>query len=209
MMDKEETILKELFQQLKQGDKRLATSFAATRAAAQARLELRGQPWRGWRFAVVAVSLLLVAGIVGWRLWGTVYVKQPRRQAQVVMPAPSVSPEPQPSPLLAQVPERASPPMSSRSRRRVGVSHHALAGNVEDAEVVTRFYSLVDDDELAPLESGQVMRVEVPASALIQFDLLVTLEALTQPVQADLVIGQDGLARAIRFLPVTQTTKTQ
>ncbi len=209
MKKQEETILKELFQQLKQEDERCATSFADTRAAAQARLELRGQTRRGWSIAVVTASLLIVVGIVGWRLLGTRSVKQSQQQTQRVVPAPSVTHEPQPSPVLAREPERASPPVAPRPRRRGGAAHHARESNVEDAEVATRFYSLVEDDELVPLESGQVMRVEVPASTLMPFGLLVRLDALTQPVQADLIIGQDGLARAIRFLPAAQTTKTE
>jgi len=91
----------------------------------------------------------------------------------------------------------------------VGAAHHDRDSNVKRAEIATQFYSLVEDDELVQLESGQVMRVEVPASTLLPFGLLVRLDALTQPVQADLIIGQDGLARAIRFLPAAQTTKTE
>ena len=205
MKKQEETILKELFQQLKQEDERCATSFADTRAAAQANLELRRQTRHAWGVAVVAASLLIVVGIVGWRL-GTRSVKQPQHQAQSPGAAPSVTPEPQPSSVLVQEP---SLPVAPRSRRRVGAAHHDRISPVEGAEIATRFYSLVEDDELVPLESGQVMRVEVPASTLLPFGLLVRLDALTQPVQADLIIGQDGLARAIRFLPATQTTKTE
>lgn len=79
----------------------------------------------------------------------------------------------------------------------------------QEDEAATQFYSLVEDSELAPLESGRVVRVEVAASTLIPFGLPLTAEMLTQPIQADLLLGQDGLARAIRFLPASQNTKTQ
>jgi hypothetical protein len=207
MKKQEETILKELFQQLKQDDECRATSFADTRAAAQARLELRSQPWRRWRFAVITTSLLFIVVMVGWWILRTRSIMLPQREVQSVLPSPSVQPEPQP--MLGQVPEQASSPAVPRPPRRRGVSHHSRTSGVEEVEVATRFYSLGEDDELVSLESGHVIRVEVPASTLLQFDLLVTLESLTQPVQADLVIGQDGLARAIRFLPADQSTKTQ
>jgi hypothetical protein len=207
MKKQEEIILKELFQQLKQDDERRVTPFDDTRAAAQAQLGLRSGPWRGWRFAVITVSLLLIVGIIGWRILGARSSRQPQQQAQNVLPSPSVKPDPQP--MLGQVPEQTSVTAATRSPRRRGISHHARTTRVEEAGIATRFYPLVEDDELVSLESGQVIRVEVPASTLIQFDLLVTLESLTQPVQADLVIGQDGLARAIRFLPADQSNKTK
>jgi hypothetical protein len=207
MKKQEETILKELFQQLKQDDECRATSFADTRAAAQARLELRSQPWRRWRFAVITTSLLFIVGIAGWWMLGTGSNMEPQQQSQGALPSPSVKPEPQAT--VAQAPEQTSAPAVQRPPRRRGVSSHTRTTNDEGVEVATQFYSLAEDDELVSLESGYVMRVEVPASTLIQFDLLVTLESLTQPVQADLVIGQDGLARAIRFLPADQFTKTQ
>ena len=87
-------------------------------------------------------------------------------------------------------------PSGPRLRTRRGVRRIAPRVN----EVATRFYSLVEEGELAPLESGQVVRVEVPASALITLGLPITAESMDRPVQADLLLGQDGLARAIRFL---------
>ena len=77
------------------------------------------------------------------------------------------------------------------------------------SEAPLPFYSLVGEGELAPLESGQVVRVEVPAATLIRYGVSLTAEAMNQTVQADLLLGQDGLARAIRFLPAPQTNKPQ
>ena len=68
-------------------------------------------------------------------------------------------------------------------------------------EAISRFYPLVEEGEMASLESGMIVRVEAPVSTLITLGLPITAENITQPVQADLLLGQDGLARAIRFLP--------
>ncbi len=89
---------------------------------------------------------------------------------------------------------------SGGSRRlRRGNSVRRSAEN--PMEVATRFFPLVGVDEMAPLESGQVVRVEVTVSTLISLGLPITTENINRPLQADLLLGQDGLARAIRFLP--------
>lgn len=71
----------------------------------------------------------------------------------------------------------------------------------EPAEATTDFFPLTDDeDDLTLLESAQVVRVELPASALVAAGLPAGLETEDQTVTADVVLGQDGLARAIRFV---------
>jgi hypothetical protein len=197
----EEPRLKELFQLLKQDDERHAPSFAGSWAAAQKRLTPRDQPWRGWRFVVVAASVLLVAGgfFWGWRTFSQRSAAPPQ-QAREAMPAPSATSAP---PVLVRQDAVASSPAKPPARRRVRPP--TVDRNAESTEVATPFYSLVEDDVLAPLESGRVVRVEVPAATLISFGLSVTAEAMTQTIQADLLYGQDGLARAIRFLPTTKT----
>jgi hypothetical protein len=50
------------------------------------------------------------------------------------------------------------------------------------------------------MESGKVIRVQMPRSALIAFGLPVNVERADVPVKADLLVGEDGLARAIRFV---------
>src|SRR5262245_24135448 len=86
----------------------------------------------------------------------------------------------------------------SRRQRR----DHSVRQSAESPmEVTTRFYPLVGEDEMAPLESGQVVRVEMTVSTLISLGLPIRTENINRPLQADLLLGQDGLARAIRFLP--------
>src|SRR5581483_6993754 len=50
-----------------------------------------------------------------------------------------------------------------------------------------------------PLESGQVLRMRLPRSALTAFGLPVDGQ-YAAPVQADVLFGEDGVARAIRFV---------
>jgi hypothetical protein len=52
----------------------------------------------------------------------------------------------------------------------------------------------------APLDSGQVVRVKMPRSALATFGLPVNAERSQEPIKADVLYGADGLARAVRFI---------
>jgi hypothetical protein len=70
----------------------------------------------------------------------------------------------------------------------------------EEVEVVTRFFPLREGEDLTALESLQVVRVELTSSALGELALLVDAETANEPVKADVLVGQDGLARAIRFV---------
>jgi len=65
-------------------------------------------------------------------------------------------------------------------------------------EVVTEFYPLMDDPP--PFERGELLRVNLPASAMRGVGLPVSEEHLDDVVQADVLVGQEGLARAIRFV---------
>jgi hypothetical protein len=48
-------------------------------------------------------------------------------------------------------------------------------------------------------ERTEVVRVNVPVAALAQWGLPVTSSNSSQTVNAEVVIGEDGLARAVRF----------
>jgi len=49
-------------------------------------------------------------------------------------------------------------------------------------------------------DGGQLVRVELPRSALARFGLPVNTERANQRVKADVLFSADGLARAIRFV---------
>jgi hypothetical protein len=70
----------------------------------------------------------------------------------------------------------------------------------KDSEYETDFFPLSYGGDQKPMESGEVIRVQMPRSALIAFGLPVSIERADVPVKADLLIGEDGLAQAIRFV---------
>jgi len=68
------------------------------------------------------------------------------------------------------------------------------------AEIVTQFFALEEGADLDSLEIAQVVRVELPGSALADVGLAVDPEVAARPVKADVALGYDGIARAIRFV---------
>ncbi|MCI0335938.1 MAG: hypothetical protein L0226_00030 [Acidobacteria bacterium] len=73
-------------------------------------------------------------------------------------------------------------------------------GSAGDSEVTTDFLPLTYSPNLPQMESGQLIRVQMPRSALLKFGLPMNLERANVPVKADLLVGEDGLAQAIRFV---------
>jgi hypothetical protein len=65
-------------------------------------------------------------------------------------------------------------------------------------EVDTEFFPLVA--AAPPFERGQIWRLEVPASAMRTVGLPVREEHLADRIQADVLVGEEGMVRAIRFV---------
>jgi len=65
-------------------------------------------------------------------------------------------------------------------------------------EIVTEFYPLMEDP--LPFERGELLRVSLPAAAMRTVGVTVSEDRLGEIVQADVLVGQEGLARAIRFV---------
>jgi hypothetical protein len=67
-------------------------------------------------------------------------------------------------------------------------------------EISTDFLPLTHGSSLAQMDDGQIVRVELPRSALQSFGLPVSAERAGERVKADVLLGYDGVARAIRFV---------
>jgi hypothetical protein len=65
-------------------------------------------------------------------------------------------------------------------------------------EVVTEFFPLIDS--APPFERGQMLRVQLPAAAMRTVGLPVREDHLADPIQADVLVGEEGMPRAIRFV---------
>ena len=77
-----------------------------------------------------------------------------------------------------------------------------VAPKSQPREIVTEFFPLMDVPP--PFERGQLLRVVVPASTMRTVGLPVNPERLSERVQADVLVGEEGMARAIRFVSFEQ-----
>lgn len=67
----------------------------------------------------------------------------------------------------------------------------------QKTEIATEFIAL---SYLPTTESGQVVRVKVPRSLMVSLGVTTKVERAAELVSAEVVVGDDGAARAIRFL---------
>jgi len=67
-------------------------------------------------------------------------------------------------------------------------------------EAVADFYPLPDADALPPVESAMVVRVQLPMASLESIGFPIDTDRAADPVEADVLLGQDGLARGVRLV---------
>ena len=72
--------------------------------------------------------------------------------------------------------------------------------NVANSEIATDFIPLRYTSAASLQDGGQIVRVELPRSALANFGLPVNMDRYNERVKADVLVGVDGLAHAIRFV---------
>ena len=94
--------------------------------------------------------------------------------------------------------------------RRSGAPTNASSRAASAGEVATTFLPLTYSG--VPITSGQIVRLEVPRAALASFGLA-PVESLDAPssgtVLADVLVGEDGLARAVRFVRAADRSAQQ
>jgi hypothetical protein len=62
---------------------------------------------------------------------------------------------------------------------------------------------------LPAFESGSIVRVELPVAALPAYGLSIVPDPTRPAVEADVIVGQDGQARAIRLVPLQEESRSQ
>lgn len=182
-----------------------------------------GRPsWR-WAASVAAGLALLFAAFAATRLQPQ--PTQPQavasaRGSEPVKLAPWPSPEavsqiqaePQPVALtLPRGPQLSFQRVSSGTRNSMnlidrdrgsvkGMPGVNTAQNSMTDDIATDFIPLTYGGDLSALDGGRVVRVELPRTAMARFGLPVNAERAAEPVKADVLLGDDGLAQAIRFI---------
>ena len=90
----------------------------------------------------------------------------------------------------------------------VSAPHRIAAPAVESADVVDEdsygpdsdFIPVPNAARIEPNEDVNLVRVEVPRSAMMALGIVVTAENASDTVLADVVLGSDGMARAVRLV---------
>jgi len=170
-----------------------ASPETGARLMAEFRLRRAARVWRRaamWTLATAAGVAALV-------------LLTPRTERSAPPPSPVTLQRPEAVP--TQAPPATPTPVPTRRLRR---ARTALAVRQDRGaaprdtprrqEMVTDFYPLLNP--APPLERGQILRVNVPASVMQSVGFPVAEDRLTEPVQADVLLGEEGLPRAIRFV---------
>jgi hypothetical protein len=71
---------------------------------------------------------------------------------------------------------------------------------VADPDGLGAFLSLPNTEDFGPNEAMNLVRVELPRSSMIALGFAVSEESASESVEADVMLGADGVARAVRFL---------
>jgi len=168
---------------------------AATASSTVIPAQGRAGRWSSWKFAAVATGILILISVMAI-IWKSTSSRMPQREERAVAPKSVNTPGPQAEPPVGrgQVADERPKNLPKRLLR------HAPVKSPDEAEVVTQFFPLREGEDLTTLDSLQVVRVELPGSALGEVGLPFDPETVNEPVKADVVLGQDGLARAIRFV---------
>ena len=172
--------------------RRSAPSSVETKllAALPKTIPSRGFDWRA--VGAVAAALLMVVLALTYR----------------VAPKPnSTAPKTAPTNIKASLPrapdrrEVLEPQPRPRLRRVHAASSHRTSPAELAVSTGTPFFPLPFSEPLDPRESGEVWRVRLPRSTMASFGLPFDPARMNETINADLIVGQDGLPRAIRFLP--------
>ncbi|HMJ25356.1 MAG TPA: hypothetical protein VK475_05985, partial [Pyrinomonadaceae bacterium] len=97
-------------------------------------------------------------------------------------------------------------PGADVSRRKPLIKHRDPVAarpqpdNAANTEIATDFLPMSYGSTANLQDGGQMVRVELPRSAMASFGLPVNMDRANEKVKADVLLGVDGLAHAIRFV---------
>jgi hypothetical protein len=164
----------------------------------------RRSPWPRWTLAAAAV---LLVGLLSWALRNWLPgAPQPPQAISISVnasPAPSASPVISAPKLLADQLAVAAPPpklLRVKARPKRPAPRYRIERYLVESEIATDFMPLTDTSTWPRRERMQAVRLEMPRAVLASFGLPMSFERATEPVEAELLIGADGMARAIRFI---------
>jgi hypothetical protein len=145
----------------------------------------------GW--VAAAAALVALAGATVWWSNSQRHAATTSSAKQATVPAPHTPEKEAPLQASAQPSVPAEKPLNVRPPKSRPVRPPRLAA-------ATGFVELPGAVGLPDFESGQIIRVEIPLASLPTYGLEIVPDARDAPVEADVLVGQDGQARAIRLV---------
>lgn len=163
------------------------------------------RPWFRalWPVPVLAANLaaaaLLIYLIWPWQVSEQPHFDQAIADPVVVAQAPVGDEEAtDDQPLADQVEE---PPSATVAAGKAAMAEIAeSAADLEEPQYLTDFIPTMYLGAADSAHEVQLVRVRLPRSSLASFGFTVDPRRLEEPVKADLLLGTDGLTRAIRFV---------
>ena len=144
-----------------------------------------GRKWLWVASAAMAASLLVV---LGWRFSSTTPLRAPLDLPKPVASAPKAT-----TPEAVVAVANVTPKPKIHKQRKPKTARLASApARVPQREFIRLPYA----PEFDPYEGGQVVRVSIPGASVRNLGLPVMMDR----VQADVLFGGDGVARAIRLV---------
>jgi hypothetical protein len=159
---------------------------------------------RYWLAAAVAAMLLIAISVIAYRVNRRVDVDRQFAKQEQPQSTPKVKDEPVKQEQVAGVQEQEALPQVSKPRHvrhaNVRRPENTQLANHVNTEIATDFIPLSYMTAANLQDGGQIIRVELPRSALTKFGLPVNMDRYNEKVKADVLFGVDGMAHAIRFV---------
>jgi hypothetical protein len=159
-----------------------------------------------WKYATVVVSLAFCL-FASWSLW--------HRPSEISNTSATMHPTLETPAPIVEIPRVIMPPAESERIPDVQPirrsSRAKLPPKIEwvTAEAATDFYAIPYVEPFRPNDRVRVVRIQAPYSTLANYGLPVYSDQALRSVQADVMVGDDNIARAIRFIQQWRLPRTQ
>jgi len=148
-----------------------------------------------WLAAGIAAMILIAVSVIALRLRTEPQPQQIR--AEHTTPPKIEREEPRP---ILEAPAKEEVVAHKPRRRTTRRPTNTEVANHVNREIATDFMALGYLNPATLQDGGQIIRVELPRSTLVNFGLPVNMDRYNEKVKADVLLGVDGMARAIRFV---------
>ena len=150
--------------------------------------------YRRYWVAAIAAMILIVISVIALRSR-----TDPPVQIRAEQTAPPQIQKEEPRPIV-ETPKTQEVVAQKPRRRTPRRPPNSEVANHVNREIATDFMPLGYLNPATLQDGGQIIRVELPRSALVNFGLPVNMNRYHEKVKADVLLGVDGMAHAIRFV---------